>query len=198
MKPIDRKEVLSIGEYERIRDHFRGRVIERKRARRVAVGEHMSVVFENRDTVLLQIQEMLRTERITSESGILHEIATYNELVPADDELSMTLFVEVADAALRDALLRRLAGLERHVSLQIDGARFSASPLGRAGAEDPGRTTAVHYFKIPLGPAHAARLRGGGSSAGAVVVDHPSYAAFAPLGPEAMAELAADLAWGAP
>ena len=55
------------------------------------------MVFENHDTVLLQIQEMLRTERITAEAGILHELETYNELVPGPGELSATLFVEIAD-----------------------------------------------------------------------------------------------------
>ena len=121
MRHIERNEILPIGEYEAIRPRFRARVIEEKRPRRVPVGEHMSVVFENRDTVLYQIQEMLRTERITSEPAILHEMETYNDLVPADGELSMTLFVEIADKATRDRVLVELAGLERCVGIEVDG-----------------------------------------------------------------------------
>src|SRR5690242_11995154 len=105
MRPIERSEILPIGEYETIRDRFRGRVIEEKRRRRVVLGERMSAVFENRDTVLLQIQEMLRTERISSPSGIEHEIETYNELLPGPGQLSVTLFVEIPDKAERDRTL---------------------------------------------------------------------------------------------
>src|SRR5688572_24580768 len=117
MRPIDRSEILPIGEYETIRERFRARVIAEKRPRRVRIGEHLSAVFENRDSVMLQIQEMLRTERITSEPGILHEIETYNELLPGKDELSLTLFVEIPAKELRDKMLVELAGLEDHVSL---------------------------------------------------------------------------------
>jgi len=93
MRPIQRDEVLPIGEYETLRERFRSRIIEEKRPRRVRVGEHISVVFENRDSVLYQIQEMVRTERITSEHAILHEIETYNDLIPGEGQLSLTLFV---------------------------------------------------------------------------------------------------------
>src|SRR5689334_15748699 len=112
MRPIERSEILGIGEYEMIRPRFRARVIEEKRPRRVAVGEHLSAIFENRDSVLLQIQEMIRTERITAEPAIAHEIETYNELLPAENQLSLTLFVEIPDKDLRDRKLVELAGLE--------------------------------------------------------------------------------------
>src|SRR5215218_8057940 len=115
MRPIDRNEILPIGDYEQVRDRFRSRVIAEKRPRRVKLGDHISAVFENRDSVLLQIQEMLRTERISSEPAIKHEIETYNELIPGDNELSLTVFVEVPDRELRDRMLIELAGLERHV-----------------------------------------------------------------------------------
>jgi len=82
MKPVDRSEVLGLGEYEQIRERFRRRVIEDKRARRVPLGGHMTVLFENHDTVLFQIQEMLRTERISAAQAVRHEIETYNQLVP--------------------------------------------------------------------------------------------------------------------
>ena len=109
MQPITRGEILSIAEYELIRPHFRSRIIADKKLRRLAVGDHISVVFENRDTVLYQIQEMVRTERITSEPAIAHELATYNDLIPASGQLSITLFVEIPDAALREKMLIELA-----------------------------------------------------------------------------------------
>src|SRR5277367_2857405 len=97
MQLIQRNEILPLGDYEAIRPRFRARVIDEKKARRVKLGDHLSAIFENRDSVLLQIQEMLRTERITAEPAIHHEIETYNDLVPARGQVSLTLFVEIPD-----------------------------------------------------------------------------------------------------
>ncbi|HEV8245791.1 MAG TPA: DUF3501 family protein, partial [Polyangiaceae bacterium] len=94
MKPVLRSELLDLGAYESVRDPFRARVLEMKRQRYVPLGLNMTVLFENHDTVLLQVQEMLRTERISSEKAILHELETYNELVPGEAELSATVFIE--------------------------------------------------------------------------------------------------------
>src|SRR6478609_4852038 len=102
MRTIERNEILPLGDYEAIRPHFRARVIEEKRARRVRLDDQLAVSFENRDTVLLQIQEMLRTERITAEPAVAHEISTYNDLVPGPDQLSLILWVEIPEKALRD------------------------------------------------------------------------------------------------
>src|SRR5262249_45348224 len=157
---------------------FRARVIEEKRRRRVALGAHLSAVFENRDTVLLQIQEMLRTERITSEPAVQHEIETYNDLLPGSGQLSVTLFVEVPDKAERDRLLVELAGLEDAVGLEIDGQLQRAT--GKREGAVPDRTTAVHYLKIALTPEAAARLAERSATA-ALVVDHPAYRARAEI-----------------
>ncbi len=192
MKRIEREEILPIGEYERIRPHFRGRVIEAKKARRVRVGDSMSAVFENRDSALLQIQEMLRTERITSESAIAHEIETYNELVPDAGELSFTLFVEIADQAEREATLTRLAGLEDRVFVELDGERYKARARDRA-APGYARTTAVHYFKVPIPPAAVGAVAKA-SAKMALVVDHPAMTARAELGAATLRALADDQA----
>lgn len=193
MRHVERSEVLPIGEYEAVRDRFRRRIIELKRRRRVALGDRMSVVFENRDTVLLQIQEMLRTERITNESSVMHEIATYNELVPGTDQLSMTLFIEEPDKPSRERLLRDLEWMESRVFLDIDGRRCAASFGVKHGAE-PGRTTAVQYYLVDLPADVAARLAGKRAERVAVVVDHEAYPVESQLGPDTIAELAADLA----
>jgi len=191
MRAIDRSEILPIGEYELVRARFRARVIEEKRPRRVKLGDLISAVFENRDTVLLQIQEMLRTERITSESGIAHEIETYNELVPGEGELSLTLFVEIPDMEIRNRMLIELAGLESCVSVEVDGEKAPAKsdPKGVM----PDRTTAVHYFKVKLSDAARAAIAAKTAKV-AVRVDHPRYSARADLGPASIAKLAEDLA----
>ncbi len=194
MKPIVRSEVLPLGEYEAIRAKFRARVVAEKRPRRVEVGEHMSVLFENRDTVLLQIQEMMRVERITRDAAIDHEIATYNDLMPADDQLSMTLFIQIADKAKRESVLTACAGMEEHVALEVDGERYRAKAGEKAGADDA-RTTAVQYYKIALPPAVAERWRKGEVTSAAVVVDHVAYQHRGEMSDVTRAALGSDLAW---
>jgi hypothetical protein len=190
MKPIQRNEVLPLGEYEAIRDRFRARVIAEKAHRRVVISDILSATFENRDTVLLQIQEMLRTERITAEAGIQHEIETYNDLIPNECELSMTLFVEIPEKELRDTMLVKLAGLERCVALEVAGKRFEAIGDRDGGRED--RTTAVHYFKVRLDEDAAAKLATGAATA--LVVSHPAHSVRAELSAEQRRALAGDLA----
>lgn len=190
MRPIDRNEVLGIGEYEAIRERFRSRIIEEKRSRRVRIGDHLTAVFENRDSVLFQIQEMLRTERITSESGILHEIETYNDLVPGEGQLSLTLFVEIPDRALRDQMLVDLVGLEDTVSIEVDGVAAPARGKRDGSMED--RTTAVHYLKVDL-PAEAQAAIKAKKATVSLLVAHPRYAVKAPLGRATLAKLAEDL-----
>jgi Protein of unknown function (DUF3501) len=194
MRPIDRSEILPLGEYEAIRPHFRARVIDEKRPRRLALGEHLSAMFENRDTVLLQIQEMLRTERITSEAAILHEIATYNDLVPGEGELSVTLFVQIPEKEVRDRMLVDLAGLEDSLWLEIDGERLPLRGKRPDGFVE-GRTTAVHYLKVKLGDAAIAAVKNRKAVA-ALVVDHPKLAARAEIGRATLEKMAEDLLQG--
>ncbi|MFO0548952.1 MAG: DUF3501 family protein [Polyangiaceae bacterium] len=189
MQPITRKEVLGLGDYEQIRTHFRARVIEEKRARRVMLGSNMSATFENRDTVLYQIQEMLRTERITSEPGIAHEIETYNDLLPGASQVSMTLFIEIAEKEERERVLTELAGLEQHVGLEVGGTLYRATEKDRS-VEGITRTTAVHYFKIDLDAGAVAAMRGG--AVATVVIDHPRHALRVALDRATVASLARD------
>ncbi len=115
MKLVDRGEILGLAEYETVRERFRARVIGEKKLRRVQLGPRATAVFENHDTMLMQIQEMLRTERITRPAAVQHEIDTYNEIVPAADELSCTVMIEIVDKAERDAFLQAALGFEKHV-----------------------------------------------------------------------------------
>lgn len=190
MKPIERGEILGLAEYERIRDPFRSRVLAEKKKRYVALGPNMTVLFENRDTVLLQIQEMLRTERITQEKGILHEIQTYNELVPGERELSATIFIEYTDALERERMLERMAGIAIAFGFRVAGEAAKLFPDARD--TDPRRTMAVHYVKFQLSEAQEGALRSG---QGPVVlsVDHPAYRAEVEISGETLQSLRDDL-----
>jgi hypothetical protein len=196
MKPVTRGEVLGIAEYEMVREPFRRRVLEEKKRRRIALGDHASLLFETHDSVLLQVQEMLRTERITREAAVVHEIETYNDLVPRDGELSCTLFVEVDDPDARAALLERLAGLERSVRFEVGAERAGAT--FDAARVYPDRASAVNYFKFALtraardGVLSAARGEALAPEV-AFVVDHAAYPVRALLSRATLAALAEDL-----
>jgi len=199
MKLIEREEILGLAGYEAIREQFRTRVIAEKKARRITLGPMASCIFENRDTALMQIQEMLRTERITREASILHEMETYNQLVPRDHELSATVFIEVEEKADREKFLFEAKGLDRAFSLVVDGTVCKGKH--DEARENPDRTTAVHYLKFTLEPAAEAALRAvlpkakkAADVTVELVVEHPRYSARTTLPASLVLSLAEDLA----
>jgi len=197
MKPVERGEILRIAEYETVRDPFRSRVIAEKKRRRVSIGPYVSCLFENHDTVLLQIQEMLRTERISREAAIVHEIETYNQLLGGENELGVTVMIEIPDNKERDAFLVAAKGFERHVWLVVGGERIRAVWDPTRVLEDS--ASAVHYFKFPLPPAAAASLRAAAGGDATITqaqleIDHPAYHHRSPLPAETIVSLGEDLA----
>jgi hypothetical protein len=191
MKPVDRSELLELGAYEQIRDRFRQRVIELKRNRRLSLGSNMSMVFENHDTVLLQIQEMLRTERITDERAVAHELETYNDLIPAPMALSATLFIEYEEPVLRRTMLERFATLRDHMHLRIGPDRVTAR-FGTHFGEEMDRLPAVNYLTFEVGPARREVLADFEVPA-ALEITHPDYPVSVVLPAELRHELVRDL-----
>jgi hypothetical protein len=119
LRPLSLDDIVDQRAYERERESFRAEVIALKRLRRVAIGPVVTVVFENRTTMRLQVQEMARAERMATDEQILHELEIYNPLIPAPGELSMTLFVELTNDADLRAWLPKLVGIERDVVLVL-------------------------------------------------------------------------------
>ena len=190
MKKIVLDDILGFGAYEKVRDEFRKDIIEKKKRRRLAVGDRVSLVFENRDTVVFQIQEMLRAERITDLDKIREEIAVYNELIPNRGELSATLFLEIEDQGhLRDELLKFL-GIDECVSLSVSGRLLPARFESGRSKED--KISAVQYVRFCFDE-EARRAFIAGERA-ELIIDHPHYQARAVVAPEAQQSLAEDLA----
>ncbi len=189
MDPVERHEIMSLEDYEIARPAVRKRIMEIKAARRVAVGDHITILFENHDTVLYQIQEMLRAERITDPEAIQYEIDTYNELVPGENELTATLLIEYEDPAERDRRLRELVGLERHVRIEVAGEVCPAHFDERQTS--PERISSVHYVSFPLTPRAAYAICQGERPT--IVIDHPQMKARATLDERQTRALAEDL-----
>ena len=190
MKPIQAEELLDLTRYELERDAIRARVIALKRFRRVAVGDELTFIFENRDTVRFQIQEMLRTERTVKPEAIQEELDVYNALLPGENELSATLMIEIPDLARIRPTLDRLIGIDEHVFLDVGDASVQASFDPKQFEQD--RISAVQYVRFLLGPELGARFRDLAVPA-TLRVAHPSYQRSTRLEGAQRASLAADL-----
>lgn len=148
MKQLVQTDLLSTDEYERGRDAYRGRIIELKRRRRISLGPLITVIFENRETLRFQVQEMVRVERITDPAKVQEELDVYNALLPAPGELSATLLIEITDEAVMKMWLDRFMGLDHGEKLAIvaDGERVFGEFEG--GRSHETKISAVHFVRF--------------------------------------------------
>ena len=182
MKPIQRDEILDYATYGDHRASIRRSAMDAKAARRIHVGPNLTFLFENRETVRYQIQEMMRVERIVREADIAHEMRTYNELLGSDGAVCATLLVEIDDEAERDQKLTAWVGLnETLYAVLPDGARVT--PTWDARQVGDARLSSVQYLTFDLGGVAPVAL---GSS-------HPELTVEAPLTDAQRAALQADL-----
>ena len=191
---ITRDSLLTLEAYARARPAMRAAVMEEKKLRRVFLGEHLLLIFENELMIRYQIQEMLRVEKIFEEDGIAHELQSYAPLVPDGSNFKVTLQIEYAEETERRRMLGLLKGVETRIWVCVDGfAPVFAVADEDLERENEEKTSAVHFLRFELNPAMAAAARQGAAlSAG---VDHPHFAAATgPLPEPVRASLAADLA----
>ena len=147
MAKLTRQDLFSLEKYAEIRADFRARVIAHKKNRRVPLGDHAALYFEDALTIQYQIQEMLRIEKIFEAAGIQDELDVYNPLIPDGRNWKATFMVEYADEDERRAALARLVGIEKDIWMRVEG--FDpvfpiANEALERGRED--KTAAVHYM----------------------------------------------------
>ena len=190
MTRVTRAEIEDLNAYDKRREQAISEAITLKAKRRVHLGDHVSLAFECRATVIFQIQEMLRVERIFEEERVLEEIAVYNDLMPGGGELSATLFIEITAQDRVQSDLDALLGLEQHLWIEIgDDLRLQAWFEPGHSRED--RISAVHYVRFKLTPPMVEAFRAG--AAVTISLDHPHYHARTELPRAQAAELAKDL-----
>jgi hypothetical protein len=172
VRPITRTDIKGPAMYAHIRDDYRNRVIAMKNDRRVIIGDRVELVFDNRHTLTLQIEETCRLENLTTDEQIMAEVDANNTLMPTEDSLAATLFIPLPqDEHIKDNL-RALVGLDEHVILHV-------GPHAIRAAFEPGRSTedrisAVQYTRYPLSPEAKAALLTAGTAI-TVEIDHPNY-----------------------
>ncbi|HXH04551.1 MAG TPA: DUF3501 family protein [Candidatus Competibacteraceae bacterium] len=174
MQKLTRADLMSLETYAAQRPAFRARVLAHKKPRQVRLGEHASLLFEDRLTMQYQIQEMLRIERIFEPEGIDGELEAYNPLIPDGRNLKATFLLEYPDIAQRQAALAQLIGIEDRVWLRVAGCE----PVWAIADEDMEReneykTSSVHFLRFEFSPVMIAALREGAALAAGI--DHPGY-----------------------
>jgi hypothetical protein len=188
------EDLYSLEDYARLRPGFRERVMAHKEHRRVALGPHITLLFEDRLTVHYQVQEMLRAERIFEPAEILSELEAYNPLIPDGANWKATMLIEYPDVAERRAALEKLVGVEDRVWVRVEGH----DPVRAIADEDLERSTdtktsSVHFLRFELAPAMIADLKSGRRLS--MGVDHPACTVELAEVPETVREsLVADLA----
>jgi len=189
-------DIADLRAYERERTEFRRDVIELKRRRRVHVGPVVTVLFENRDTVRFQIQEMARAEKILTDEGIQTELDVYNPLVPDPGHLAATLFIELTSEEQLREWLPKLVGIESSIELRIGGPgqqRVLRCEVDQDHLKQLTRdeiTASVHYVHFALDAAAVDAFAAGPVTLG---VTQSNYPYETTLESETVQELLADL-----
>ena len=193
MAKLTLDDIADLRQYERERDEFRRTVIDLKKRRRVGVGPFITFVFENRDTIRFQIQEMARAERILTDEGIETELRIYNPLIPEPSQLAATMFIELtADEQMRE-WFPKLVGVETMVEFRLGNGGVVTCVVDPDHAEQLTRedtTAAVHYIHFSFSTDEIEAMAAGGAQ---LAVTHPNYTHVAHLGEETVDELLVDL-----
>lgn len=192
-REISRADILPLADYARERKGLRESVVAVKKHRRVAVGPFATFYFENYQTMWHQVHEMLFIEK-GGESQIADELAAYNPLIPQGAELVATVMLEIEDPARRARELAGLGHIERHMFVEIAGAKvYAESESDVERTKEDGKTSSVHFVRFRFGPAQIAEFKKPGTRA-LIGVDHPNYGHMAVVPETTRAALAADFA----
>jgi len=174
MKKLTRQDLFSLEKYAEIRPQFRTQILQHKNKRRVAVGPHTTLFFEDRQTIQYQIQEMLRVERIFEADGIQEELDVYNPLIPDGTNWKATFMIEFEDPEVSRQAISEMIGIEHSVQIKVAGFD-PVTPIANEDLswENSERKSLVHFLRFELMPEMIAGAKKG--AAISVAIDHPAY-----------------------
>ncbi len=193
MNKLTRDDLYSLEKYAEIRDDFRRKVMAHKENRRLELGDHLLLLFEDKLIMQYQIQEMLKAERIFEAEGIQEELDAYNPLIPDGNNWKCTMMIQYPDVNTRRIMLGKLIGIEDKVWMQVEG-HDKVHPIADEDLErdTADKTSAVHFLRFELTPEMIGDVKAGKAiNAG---VDHEQYQAeLKPIPDKVRAALAEDL-----
>ncbi|HEY3859502.1 MAG TPA: DUF3501 family protein [Gammaproteobacteria bacterium] len=190
---LEPKDLMSLEQYAQQRDGIRERIIVHKRARTLHIGPNLTLLFEDRETMRYQVQEMLRAERIFEAAGIRDELDAYNPLIPDGSNWKATMLIEFDEEAERREALGKLIGIEDKVWVRVHG-HVQVFPIADEDLEreTEEKTSSVHFLRFELTASMVKALKEGEVlDAG---VDHPEYSySVKPVPAELQKSLLTDL-----
>jgi DNA primase large subunit len=192
MGKLSHEDLYTLEEYARIRPEFRAQVMAHKKDRRVAIGEHAALYFEDTLTMQYQVQEMLRIERIFEARGIQDELDVYNPLIPDGQNWKATFMMEYVDVEQRRRELARLIGVDQALWVQVEGFD-KVHPVANEDLErtTEDKTASVHFVRFELTPEMAVAAKGGAAIRAGI--SHPAYSAETVLDENVRNSLVGDL-----
>jgi hypothetical protein len=190
---ITRQDLVPLNTYRQGREEYLSKMIAYKKARRLKLGQDISLLFENRNTVLFQIQELANSEDLTDSKEIEEYISIYSDMLPGENELSATMFIEADNPDRLQKLVTELKGIEHHLYLQVGDEKIQG--VFSEIHDDREFTTSVHYIKFPLTGTAIAYLTNGSAEHENVtlVLDHPALPVEAKLSADTVSSLVKDL-----
>ena len=180
MRPVSFDELLPREQFIQARPALVQTLVRVKANRRVVLGDHLTLLFENRETVRWQVQEMCRVENIVKPEAMQSELDAYNPLLPRADELSATLLIEFPDEAERKEMLVRLSGLHKHLRLELSGVAPCLAQFEEGREREDGKLSSVQFIRFSLSPEQRVAFFDLSRPA-RLVVDHPVYSAVTTL-----------------
>ena len=174
MKKLNKSDLFSLEEYSINRDSFRKKVLEEKQYRKVYIGEHVVLLFENKNTIQYQIQEMLRIEKIFDAEGIEEELDAYNPLIPDGSNLKAVMLIEYPNVEERKEKLKILKGIEKKIWIKV-GSHNKVFAIADEDLEreDETKTSAVHYLRYEFSASMINDWKNGSSIV--MGIDHENY-----------------------
>lgn len=192
MEKIKLEHLIDIVEYEKARDEIRRGIMDHKRTRRIELGPEISLTFEDRRTVIFQIQEMMRAEEMTHDDVIQAEIDVYNTLLPDKGELSATLFIEITDEKRIKEKLHKFLGLTDGRSLWLQAGDQKVYAQFEEGRSEEDKISSVHYIRFAISPAAQEALKNPATGA-RFCIAQGDYQHESPLTADTRASLLDDL-----
>ena len=174
MEKLNKSDLFSLEEYSINRDSFRKKVLEEKKHRKVYIGEHVVLLFENKNTIQYQIQEMLRIEKIFDAEGIQEELDAYNPLIPDGSNLKAVMLIEYPNVEERKEKLKILKGIEKKIWIKV-GSHNKVFAIADEDLEreDETKTSAVHYLRYEFSVSMINDWKNGSSIV--MGIDHENY-----------------------
>jgi hypothetical protein len=171
---LERKDLWSLEQYAEKREAFRAEVLAHKQNRRVLVGQHILLVFEDDKTIKYQIQEMLRIEKVFEAAAIKEELEAYNPLIPDGNNWKCSMLIQYPEVEERRRRLAELLDVENRVWVQAGETEklFALADEDLERANDD-KTSAVHFLRFQLGAAQVSAVKDGATVT--FGIDHKNY-----------------------